>query len=124
MTPAVSPCATTIGVPPSAVQLPCAAALERAGAEATGAGAGVTIGAGEALAPLGGARGCDSIFVFAADLCRGEIVPVVVRSTGADAELPNGLEKGSDSRVASEQPVRRAATAVAIRRRHPTRAPA
>ena len=53
---------------------------------------------------------------------RGAIVPVGVRSTGPDEAVSNGLEKGlEESRVASEQPVRIAATAVATSKRSPGR---
>ena len=124
---AVSPCATTIGVPPSDDQLPCAAETVRGDDDATGAGDGAggaeTLGAGAADTPGGGASGCDSIFVLLAIFWRGAMVPTGVRSTGALA-LANGLEKGSpENRVASEQPVSSAAAAVASKKRNPMRSP-
>ncbi|MFO1134565.1 MAG: hypothetical protein U1E30_05225 [Rhodoblastus sp.] len=79
-------------------------------------------GAGSELAPEGGASGLDSIFVDEEDGARGAIVPVGARSTGPDEAVSKGLEKGlDDSRVASEHPVRRAAAAVAISKRRPSR---
>ena len=107
---AVSPCATTMGVPPSGDQFPCGAETVRGAADATGAGE--TTGAGDELTPDGGASGCDSMCVLLATFWRGAIEPTGLRSTGALA-LAKGFEKGSESRVASEQPVRRAAVAVA-----------
>ena len=76
------------------------------------------------VAPGGGASGWDSMRVL--DAARGfcAIVPVGLRSTLAVCVFENGLEKGSaENRVASEQPVRRAAAAVARTRRSPMRDP-
>ena len=86
------------------------------------AGCGATEGDGNELDPDGGASGFDSIFIDDADGARGVIVPVGVRSTGPVEAVSNGLEKGlEESRVASEQPVRRAAAAVATSKRRPSR---
>ena len=82
----------------------------------------MTEGAGSALDPDGGASGLDSIFMEEDEGARGAIVPVGVRSTGPDEAVSKGLENGlEESRVASEQPVRRAAAAEATSKRRPSR---